>query len=669
MSDRDMQMLPFLSKQGKKVSKLTKVDIESATRETSVLFISMPMWATMFPPYNLARLASVTKRAGYKTEIFDFNIDAYNYLGRDIDWHEGGTDLWKVDIDRWRDSKVFSEKIFPELENFFDDCVEKILDYNPDVLAVCEYSFSEHASHWILKQIRKWAPQIKLIGGGPNMQFLNEHWYGIKDYDYAVSGEAEISILKVLNEIENGVNHTDCQIIRNPLNLRIDLNNFPMPDYCGLDLNSYGIPNGINSEFSRGCVAKCTFCSETHFAKYRQRQSTSAFDEIKYFHETYGSTIVYFVDSLINGNLKELKIFAEEMKELDRKVFWLGYARHDGRMDLEYLKTLWDGGCVALNFGCESASQKVLDSMDKKVKVEDMEQNFEDITKVGISAYTNWISGFPTEKHEDHAKSMTFIHRVRNKNLKNLSLGYGFSPMPDNIVGQNPQKYNLSNYMYAGHWISEDFKVGGPHVLTRVKTMKVFTDLMVVSNDIYDGYTNAARTEAGYVNIEFDDETIDNELEYEDFDYNIIQENINPFADSLVNEIWPMLRLLWQSRGGYELEFLISPDEFNAKQSNGGKGLAKFSATYKFKIDHDGLWNADFKFNLTQPDNPFEFEDFSHHTSNSSIRAKQLAKADWGMDSMPEETRKKYFDNASRMNKELDLSFDLEWKQKGNWYV
>ena len=199
MSDRDMQMLPFLSKQGKKVSKLTKVEIESATRDTSVLFISMPMWATMFPPYNLARLASVTKRAGYKTEIFDFNIDAYNYLGRDLAWNEDGTDLWKVDIDKWRDSKVFSEQIFPVLEDFFDDCVEKILDYNPDVLAVCEYSFSEHASHWILKQIRKWAPHIKLIGGGPNMQFLNEHWYGILDYDYAVSGEAEISILKVLN--------------------------------------------------------------------------------------------------------------------------------------------------------------------------------------------------------------------------------------------------------------------------------------------------------------------------------------------------------------------------------------------------------------------------------------------------------------------------------------
>lgn len=663
MSDRDMQMLPFLSKQGKKVSKLTKVEIESATRNTSVLYLSMPMWATMFPPYNLARLASVTKKAGYKTEIFDFNAEAWNHLGRNE-----GTDLWNVDIDRWRDPKYFKESILPQLQDYFEDCLERVLDYDPDVLAVTEYSFSEHPTHWFIRQVRKWAPHIKIIGGGPNMQFLNEHWYGIKDYDYAVSGEAEISILKVLNEIDNGIEHSKCQIIKNPLNLRIDLNNFPMPDYCGLDLNIYGIPNGINSEFSRGCVAKCTFCSETHFHKYRQRQSTSAFDEIKYFYETYGSTIIYFVDSLVNGNLKELKTFAEEMKELDRRVLWLGYARHDGRMDLEYLQTLHDGGCLALNFGCESASQKVLDFMDKKVKVEDMEQNFEDMMKVGIAAYTNWISGFPTEKPEDHAKSMTFIHRVRNKNLKNLSLGYGFMPMPDNIVGQNPHKYNLSNFLYAGHWISNDFTMGGPHVLTRVKTMKVFTDLMKVSNPVYDGYTNAARTEAGYVNIDFYDD-VDNELEHEDFDYNIIKENINPYADTLTNEIWPMLRLLWKTRGGYKLEFRIDPDEFNASMWHGGKGLAKFGATYKFDIDADGNWDADFDMVLTQPDNPFEFQDFSDNTSNSSLRARQLAKPDWGMDSMPSDLKNEYLHECARMNKELDLSFDLNWKQKGNWCV
>ena len=191
---------------------------------------------------------------------------------------------------------------------------------------------------------------------------------------------------------------------------------------------------------------------------------------------------------------------------------------------------------------------------------------------------------------------------------------------------------------------------------------------MKVSNPVYDGFTNAARTEAGYVNIEFYDD-VDNELEHEDFDYNIIQENINPYADTLTNEIWPMLRLLWKTRGGYKLEFRVDPDEFNASMWHGGKGLAKFGATYKFDIDADGNWDADFDMVLTQPDNPFEFQDFSDQTSNSSLRAKQLAKPDWGMDSMPSDLKNEYLYECARMNKELDFSFDLQWKQKGNWHV
>lgn len=667
MSDRDTQMLPFLQEKGKKVSKLTQVEISKSNRKSKVLFVLFPMWAYMFPPYNLARLASITKNAGYETEIMDFNIESYNHAKNSDDPFV--KELWGSLIDRWRDPKYFNEKILPHFEDIFDDFLERILEYDPDVLGISEYNFSEGASHWFLKRIRKWAPHIKLVGGGPNFQFIRDYYQGLKYYDYVVSGEAETNVLRVLQDVENGREHKETQIYKNPLNLRIDLNNMPLPDYCSLDLNLYGVPNGINSEFSRGCVAKCTFCSETHFHKYRQREAISAFDEIKYFHETQGTSVVYFVDSLINGNLKELRDFAEKMKVFDKKVQWLGYARHDGRMDLEYMQDLAAGGCIGLNFGCESASQKVLDFMDKKVKVEDMEQNFRDITKVGIYAWTNWIQGFPTEKAEDNAKSMEFIHRVRNSNLRNLSLGHGFSPMEDNIVGQNPPKFNLSNFTYAHYWLAKDHSMAGPSVLMRVKTMKVFADNLLISNPYYDGHINSAMTQGDGFSVKFHDEAVNNEIEYDNFDYNLIKKSINPLADSLVNEIWPLIRLMWRTRGGFDLEFKVSPDEFTAPWSMGGKGLAPYDAKYIFSIDKDGNWEADFDLSLEQPKWPFGIVDYSKHDSNSALRAKQLAKPEWGMGEMPEDMRKAIRKEADRLNQEVDFSFDLKWKQKGNWHV
>ena len=51
-----------------------------------------------------------------------------------------------------------------------------------------------------------------------------------------------------------------------------------MPDYESIDFSLYDVPNGVNSEFTRGCTAKCTFCEETHFWRYRQRQAVDLID-------------------------------------------------------------------------------------------------------------------------------------------------------------------------------------------------------------------------------------------------------------------------------------------------------------------------------------------------------------------------------------------------------
>ena len=72
---------------------------------------------------------------------------------------------------------------------------------------------------------------------------------------------------------------------------------------------------------------------------------------------------------MVNGNLKELRAFAKGIVAKGLKIKWTGYARCDGRMDLAYLQDLADSGCIALNYGCESGSQKVLDDIDKGVTV------------------------------------------------------------------------------------------------------------------------------------------------------------------------------------------------------------------------------------------------------------------------------------------------------------
>ena len=530
---------------------------------------------------------------------------------------------------------------------------------------------NEEPTKWMIQQVKLRIPHVRIAVGGPNVH----KGYFVKQpyYDYVVSGEGEEAILKILEEVERDINHVDQQHIIQPEEQRLSLNKFPMPDYDDINFNEYRISNGVTTELSRGCIAKCTFCEETHFWKYRQRMAIDSLEEVSYLYER-GIRLFWFIDSLVNGNLKELRAFAKGVIAKGLDIKWTGYARCDGRMNLEYMKDLAASGCVYLNYGCESGSQKILNDMAKGVTVAEMEQNFRDGKTVGIKAATNWIVAFPTETYQDYADTMTFLIRNRDMNINNMSTGIGFGQGPETITGQNPDRFNLSYQKYLGHWITKDFKMGGSHTLMRVKCMSIYLDQIIGDRKI--GYPIRPNLKKFHYNIEYEND-IERDVEYENFDYNIIKTNINPYADGLVNEIWPFLRTLWRVRGGYATVIRFSPELDSAEFGN-GYGTGKYTAEFKFKITTDGQWSADFKWDFIQHweidsyrtaprQGPFFAQDFSNMTSNAAIRARRLAKPDWGMEGRSATDYNDLFAEERELNKTIDWTFNYHWSGKGDW--
>lgn len=655
---------------------LTPVYIDYKTRKTKLILALCPEWAPMFPPFNLARLSGVAKTAGYETHIMDINIRAHNeYMQKwshqnlipfrlwdpSAFWHWTGDTYWK--------------DIHPVLQPLLEQCLDEMLAMNPDVIGFSVYNTSERPTIWLCEQIKKRAPHIKIIVGGSNAQ---KSWFRIDPtYDYVVNGEGEEAILKILDEIEQGVTHQQMQYIAQPENQRININGLPMPDYESIDFSLYQVPNGVNSEISRGCTAKCTFCEETHFWKYRQRQAVDLITEVEWLYYNKGTDIIWFIDSLINGNLKELRAFALACKAKNLKVRWTGYARCDGRMDLDYLRDLAEGGCIMFNFGCESGSQHVLDDMDKGVTVKEMEQNFIDCKKVGIWAATNWIVGFPTETIQDFADTMTFIWRMRNNNINNIGAGIGFGLGPETIVGQNPEKFNLSHQKYQGHWITKDFSLGGTHVMSRVKTFHMFLDFLKGTTDFAVGYPIRFNLEKEHYVIKLNNPTTIREVEYEQFDYNIIKVDYNPYAKTLVNEMWPFFRMLWKTRGGYTAEVKFNPD-IDMREFGNQYGPGMLDAVYKFEITDDGKWSADFDIKFTQVKlindekepwrTPFYAQDFSRIYSNTALRARKLAKPSWSLEKGRNDMEFwAILQEEDQLNKVTDWSFTHHYVAEGDW--
>ena len=103
---------------------LTEVVINNVTRKSKIVFLLLPEWAFNFPPYNLARLLSVVKEAGYAGDAVDLNVKAWRNHKR-----------WGIDFDPWHGSKEWrwmGESYHTHLHEHMLPLLEKYIQYIQD---------------------------------------------------------------------------------------------------------------------------------------------------------------------------------------------------------------------------------------------------------------------------------------------------------------------------------------------------------------------------------------------------------------------------------------------------------------------------------------------------------------------------------------------------------
>lgn len=701
LEDKHVATLKAIEKYSRPMQKgLEELKIEyNVNRKTRLVLALLPEWDPNFPPYNIAKLSSAAKNAGYYCKSFDFNVEAWKYYESNLK-HKMSFNPWDPVRDwHWLADRYY-EDIHPQLKPFFDQCVDRIINEDPTLLGMSLYYCNFEPSVYVATEVKKRNPNIKIVVGGSatHHSYFKSH----KIFDYVVNGEGEKALLDILQAVENEQDvsfhdeNQNSKYIRQPENQRYNLSTLPLPDYSDFDFSKYRFPNGALCEISRGCIAKCTFCEETHFWKYRQRNAISTLNEVEHMYYEYGTNVFWFIDSLVNGNLNELRAFAKGVAEKGLDIAWTGYCRCDGRMDLEYYKDLAAGGCKLLNYGIESGSQKVLDLMDKLVTIEEMEQNFRDGHAVGIHAMTNWIVGFPNEGPKEFEDTLTFLHRMRNYSITNIAQGTGFNVGVDTIVGQNFDKFNLLPFYYYDHWITKDFKASLAHKMIKNKCFSIFTDFLQTNLPCAKPTRHNLAKFHYKLDLKNPNKIYEIDYNYSDFDYQIIKPNINPFVDSLVNEIWPFLRIMWRTRGAYSLR-LIFDKELDLHEF-GKRGSVPLDAEYLFDIDEDGNWTADFKWDYEQDKKPeseykdvkwvengvdfisadttgpvWMIVDFTQDTSNSAIRARKLAWKDDPVLRKQDPANAHSLERIFELSKEfvkirqLDFSFKYSWQGKGKW--
>jgi len=594
MLDKDTWIAQNLIPKNTDIEKIRKprlnvksVDVNTYTRKTKFTICVLGSWAIYMPPYNIARLSSLIREAGYKTSVYDFNVDSHYALK---DANSDLADAWNGANYWWWQDPEYYIRIHPTYEPILREYLETLLATDLDILGFSTYYTNVLPTRWMIKEIRKRRPDITIVMGGPE---CHEHYYKKPDeVDYYFIGESEQNILDFLENWENGIKPLQPAIGSLYSDTRIDIDSLPYPDYSDFDLTKYWGRNSICAEISRGCIAKCSYCTEVYYWKFRDRGANNVVDELEFQVKKYGINFVSFVDSLMNGNLKEFRNFCEELKRRKLGFTWWGYARADGRMDLAFYQAMADAGCQGFNYGIETGSDKVLKAINKKNTVAEINQNLIDSEKVGMKVSACWVIGAPGEDIEafTHSFNMLWNHRSR---IMAVSPGPGLG---DNMGSayDDREKYNLNprHTSWLGGWYTLDLTNTKLHRFIRIKLMHMW---LYICKEYGGTLTNVHKVGniTDHFTVTFDSEYINNSVEYENFDFNIIKSEHGEFADSVMNEVFGFLRMLWRVRGGYEISikfnnYLDHKDFIFAIVPS----TMKYEADIWFKINDEGNYEV-----------------------------------------------------------------------------
>lgn len=126
---------------------------------------------------------------------------------------------------------------------------------------------------------------------------------------------------------------------------------------------SHRRPNIGTLMVNKGCVARCTFCQRPTKG-FRAGNVSELEEHVIYLKENHNVGFISVSDENFGSDRQQAEEFVSIMKRHD--MLWIATGVRCDTVTQDSIKYFADNNCVALKFGVESGSQKILDLMEKK---------------------------------------------------------------------------------------------------------------------------------------------------------------------------------------------------------------------------------------------------------------------------------------------------------------
>lgn len=323
--------------------------------------------------------------------------------------------------------QVFALDAQVEKLDYNQEFKRRIKQINPDLVGITAMTFTLIDVLKTINLIKEVNPRITIVLGGPHVHLFPEETINLKDVDFVIKGEGEISFFNLLEALEgrgdlakiNGlVYQKEGEIINNPVaDLIENLDELPFPDRQILPIKKYSsILAGnriVTTMFtSRGCPFQCAFCDRPHLGKrFRARSAQNVVDEMENCLNLGIKEILIYDDTFTVSRQRTIDI-CDEIVKRGLKFIWDIRARID-TVDEEVLRKLKQAGCERIHFGVESGTEKILKVLNKGICLEQVEKTFKWAKKIGIETLGYFMLGAPTETREDIEQTIKFAKKIK----------------------------------------------------------------------------------------------------------------------------------------------------------------------------------------------------------------------------------------------------------------
>jgi len=190
---------------------------------------------------------------------------------------------------------------------------------------------------------------------------------------------------------------------------------------------------------SRGCPFQCNFCSNDIVwgRKFRCMSAKRIINEIEFMIEQYGTKAIYFQEDNFTVNKERIKEFSNLLIKRNIDIKWMCESRVDTVSD-SILELMRNSGCVAIFFGVESGSQRILNFLEKGITINQIENAFSLCRKFGIKTGASIMLGVPTQKKQEEKETIRLVKKIKPEFAYfNPFVGYPGSKMYEYIINNN----------------------------------------------------------------------------------------------------------------------------------------------------------------------------------------------------------------------------------------